>query len=83
MSYTLIIREEALEEMKDAFLYYERAQTGLGERFLFELEKRYNEILFMVDTCQAATLHQRKLPSHSLTHVPSYISMHDNPFPIQ
>ena len=44
MSYTLIIREEALEEMKDAFFYYERTQTGLGERFLFELEKRYNKI---------------------------------------
>ena len=44
MPYTLIIREEALEEMKDAFLYYERAQTGLGERFLFELEKKFSEI---------------------------------------
>ena len=45
MPYTLIIREEALEEMKDAYLYYENAQSGLGERFLSELEKRYNEIL--------------------------------------
>lgn len=44
MPYTLIIREEALEEMKDAFLYYERTQSGLGEKFLSELEKRYNEI---------------------------------------
>ena len=45
MPYTLIIREEALEEMKDAYLYYERAQSGLGERFLSELQKRYDEIL--------------------------------------
>jgi hypothetical protein len=44
MPYTLIIREEANEEMKNAFLYYEHAQPGLGERFLFELEKRFNEI---------------------------------------
>lgn len=44
MPYALIIRSEALEEMKDAYLYYERAQSGLGERFLSELQKRYNEI---------------------------------------
>ena len=44
MPYTLVIREEALEEMKDAFLYYEGVQSGLGERFLSELQKRYNEI---------------------------------------
>ena len=30
--------------MEEAFLYYERAQSGLGERFLFELEKEYNKI---------------------------------------
>lgn len=44
MPYALIIREEALEEMKDAYLYYEHAQTGLGERFLSELQKRYDGI---------------------------------------
>jgi hypothetical protein len=44
MPYTLIIREEALEEMREGFLYYEDVQSGLGERFLFELQKRYNEI---------------------------------------
>ncbi len=44
MPYTLFIREEALEEMKEAFLYYESVQPGLGERFLSELQKRYNEI---------------------------------------
>lgn len=45
MPYSLIIREESLEEMENAFLYYESAQSGLGERFLSELKKRFSEIL--------------------------------------
>ena len=44
MPYTLIVREEAVEEAKEAYLYYELNQEGLGERFLFELRKRYLEI---------------------------------------
>jgi hypothetical protein len=44
MPYTLIIREEAVEEVKQAYLYYEGVQEGLGERFLSELQKRYSEI---------------------------------------
>ena len=45
MPYTLIIRDEAVEEVKDAYLYYERVQEGLGERFLSELLKRYSGIV--------------------------------------
>jgi hypothetical protein len=44
MPYTLIIREEAVEEVKRAYLYYEDLQIGLGERFLTELQSRYSEI---------------------------------------
>ena len=44
MPYTLIIRDVAVEEVKDAYLYYERTSDGLGERFLSELRKRYSEI---------------------------------------
>ena len=44
MPYTLIVREEAVEEVKDAYLYYERIREGLGERFLSELRKRYSDI---------------------------------------
>lgn len=44
MHYILIIRDEAVEEVKDAYLYYERVREGLGERFLSELRKRYLEI---------------------------------------
>lgn len=44
MLYTLIVREEAVEEMKHAYLYYESIREGLGERFLSELRKRYSEI---------------------------------------
>ncbi|MEO9003656.1 MAG: hypothetical protein ABI288_02915 [Ginsengibacter sp.] len=43
MPFTLIIREEALEEMRETFLYYEGVQAGLGERFLSEVQKIYNK----------------------------------------
>ena len=33
MPYILIIREEALEETREAFLYYEGVQPGLGKIF--------------------------------------------------
>ncbi len=44
MQYTLIVREEAVEEVKHAYLYYELIREGLGKRFLSELRKRYSEI---------------------------------------
>lgn len=44
MQYFLIVRQEAVEEMKAAYLYYESITEGLGERFLSELHKRYSEI---------------------------------------
>lgn len=45
MAYKLIIKEEAVVEAKDAFLYYEMIREGLGEQFLKELEIRYSNIV--------------------------------------
>jgi hypothetical protein len=44
MPYTLSIREEANDEIAQAYLYYEEIREGLGERFLTEVSKRYNDI---------------------------------------
>lgn len=33
MSYALIIRDDANEDMAQAFLYYDKIQKGLGEDF--------------------------------------------------
>lgn len=44
MPYKLIIREEAFEEMREAFLYYESVQLELGERFLSEIQKKFDEL---------------------------------------
>lgn len=33
MKYALEIKDEAREEIIKAYLYYEKEQTGLGERF--------------------------------------------------
>jgi mRNA-degrading endonuclease RelE of RelBE toxin-antitoxin system len=45
MTYNLIVTEEADYETTDAYLYYEEQQEGLGERFLYELNKQYNQLL--------------------------------------
>ena len=44
MPYTLIIRDEANEELAKAYLYYEQVQKGLGERFLSETSELFNAI---------------------------------------
>ena len=45
MQYFLIVRQEAVEEMKAAYLYYESITEGLGERFLSELHKDILKLL--------------------------------------
>ncbi len=44
MPYQLIIREEAYLEIIEAYNYYQSKSPGLGERFISELLKRYEEI---------------------------------------
>ena len=38
MKYSLEIKEEAVLDIKEAYLYYEEQKTGLGNRFLETLE---------------------------------------------
>ena len=38
MTFKLIIKEEAQLEVIEAFLYYERKQSGLGDLFLFIIQ---------------------------------------------
>lgn len=45
MSYQLRIRHEAHEDIIEVYEYYEEKSRGLGERFLQELTKRYNNII--------------------------------------
>lgn len=44
MAYTLDILEEANLEIVEAFVYYERANAGLGEKFLKHLEDYLDRI---------------------------------------
>ena len=44
MSYELEIKEEADLEIIDAYLYYESKQSGLGEKFLKQLDKYLERI---------------------------------------
>ena len=39
MKYDLVIKEEAIVDMQQAYDYYEERKTGLGERFLNTLEE--------------------------------------------
>jgi len=44
MKYDLEVKDEARKEIIKAYLYYEKEQTGLGERFLTNLDKYFNRI---------------------------------------
>ncbi len=44
MIYELIIQEEASLEILEAYIYYENAQKGLGEKFMKELNKYFLRI---------------------------------------
>lgn len=44
MAHKLITLKAAAEDISEAYNYYESLQVGLGDRFMLELVKRYNEI---------------------------------------
>ena len=44
MKYTLLIKEEAIADMQEAYDYYEANKIGLGERFLDTLEDYFELI---------------------------------------
>lgn len=44
MQFVLEIKEEAVADVQDAFLYYEEQKLGLGNRFLDTLEIYFNRI---------------------------------------
>lgn len=44
MSYTLDIKEEALEELSDAYHFYEKKREGLGEDFSEVIEEHFIRI---------------------------------------
>jgi len=44
MLYGLIILKVAAEDTDEAFNHYEKIQLGLGDRFLAEVLKRFEEI---------------------------------------
>jgi mRNA-degrading endonuclease RelE of RelBE toxin-antitoxin system len=44
MNYSIELHPKAVEELQDAYQWYEERSQGLGERFLFQLNKRLLEI---------------------------------------
>lgn len=44
MAYTVIVKQEAVNDAVDAYEFYEKKQPGLGERFLEVLAKRYSDL---------------------------------------
>jgi plasmid stabilization system protein ParE len=47
MSYKLIVKEEAVNDLQAAFDWYESKQVGLGTKFLDEVEIYYHRITTM------------------------------------
>ena len=44
MKYKLLVKAEAIQDMTEAFEWYENKRTGLGVEFLDEAEACYNRI---------------------------------------
>lgn len=44
MSFTVIVKQEAHQDIIEAFNYYKEKSPGLGERFLQSLQQRYNDL---------------------------------------
>jgi plasmid stabilization system protein ParE len=44
MSFTVIVKEEAHQDIIDAYNYYEGKSTGLGDKFLDSLQRRYSDL---------------------------------------
>lgn len=44
MKYKLLIKAEAIQDMIEAFDWYENKQRGLGSAFLDEVDKYYDQI---------------------------------------
>ncbi len=44
MKYTLIVKAEAIQDMAEAFNWYENKRTGLGTEFLDEVDEYYARI---------------------------------------
>ncbi len=39
MNYTIIVQVEALQDLREAWTYYEGQQNGLGQKFILAFEK--------------------------------------------
>lgn len=45
MSYELVVKEEAVVELEDAFFWYEKEKEGLGWEFIAAVERYYGKIM--------------------------------------
>ena len=57
MKFILEIKEEAINDIKEAYIYYEENRIGLGERFIVTLDFYFNRITEYPENYQ-----QRKKP---------------------
>src|SRR5882757_3940656 len=44
MAYSFIINDEAIEELTEAFLWYEEQQLGLGKEFRTKVNEKLNKV---------------------------------------
>lgn len=69
MSYSLVLKEEAVADIQDAYNFYDDETTDLGHRFLQELDKHL-ETITQNPLYYSYWLDQRLYRSCSLKHFP-------------
>ncbi len=60
MIFTIVISSEAETDIDEAFLWYEFQALGLGERFVFFVDKGFNSIVNMPESFSVAFIDLRK-----------------------
>jgi plasmid stabilization system protein ParE len=69
MNYSLVLKEEAVSDIQQAFNFYNNAAPDLGTRFLDELENHFDDIT-QRPLSYSFWLDQNLYRSYSLKHFP-------------
>jgi plasmid stabilization system protein ParE len=77
MSYTLIVRPEAEQDMADGRVWYDRQRAGLGGEFLTAVEEVFDRIVQMPELYAAEYREVRRVQLHRFPYI-VYYRIHEN-----
>lgn len=70
--YTLIIKPHAIKTLTEAYNWYEEQQTGLGDRFINEVDKCYDFLEKSANVFRKIRKNYRQIICHTFPYVIVY-----------